>query len=433
MKNLLKICFIILSVTLIEVVTGQNLIPNGSFESGDLPCDNPDIRDEEFLEYWYDIYGGLKYVRQECQNNNSIGQTNAHSGVGYISMGGNVQVNGVISSTFLGSNLKETLEANATYYITLYGRSGGITHPSEEDMQDCVLDPLKIITFYVGDENEVFGAEYTAGVHLLEEVRLLEPYQTISFGRPVLIQSNPTGWINYSTCFEANGDESQIGFSGPLGKSNVLPPCETFTDAELDTFSVDVFNINRYFHFFSFDVDDIGLYKLPDQLEAQDSICRFQNNVVDVRKYLPEIPVWEDAVFEWQDGDKTPLKELNDIGTFSINIILDCKTIPLKLELFDAHCPSHIYVPNVFSPNNDGNNDLFCPIFNQVYEVEYLDVEIFDRWGSKVFKASSFDCGWDGTFKGHKVEQGTYIWKVMYKLRGFSRVENISGSILLIR
>ena len=58
-----------------------------------------------------------------------------------------------------------------------------------------------------------------------------------------------------------------------------------------------------------------------------------------------------------------------------------------------------VFVPNAFSPNNDGNNDilvLYSP--GDVQEVKAF--RVFDRWGEKVFVSTSIDDCWDGTFNG---------------------------------
>lgn len=414
------------------LLTGQNLIPNGNFELGDLPCDFPSVRDENLVENWYDVFGSLSYQRQECEPNN-ISDFNALSGAGYVTLGGSVRVNGIVSGDFFGNRLLKTLTAGTTYYLTLYGRSNGISHVDEEALQDCELSPPKTLTVYIGSANDTFEVVYETGVHLFTDIRPVDEYRSIEFTREITIPSNETTWIKYNACFEAVGNESHIGFSSPLGKAQVRPPCEIITDAQLDTFSNQTLNINRYFHFFSFDIDNVGLYELPDKLEAQDSICRYQYNLVDVRDYLPDIPVWDQATFTWQDGFDEPVREMEDIGRFNIDVAINCRTIPLTLTLLDADCPSPVYVPNVFSPNNDGVNDHFQPHFNPFYEIDYMQLEVFSRWGAKVFATQSIDGVWDGIFKGKQLDSGTYVWSLKYRFKGFSREELISGSVVLMR
>lgn len=72
-----------------------------------------------------------------------------------------------------------------------------------------------------------------------------------------------------------------------------------------------------------------------------------------------------------------------------------------------------LYVPNIFTPNNDGINDWFS-IFTKNGNA-FVNLTIFDRWGNKVFHKENIDDnvlseGWDGTFNGNPVQSGIYTW-----------------------
>lgn len=78
-------------------------------------------------------------------------------------------------------------------------------------------------------------------------------------------------------------------------------------------------------------------------------------------------------------------------------------------------------LPNVFSPNNDGINDLFFPMVElansvKIYYFEKYNLKIFDRWGKKVFETDDFTKGWDGNnLKSKKSDTGVYFWIVTGK------------------
>ena len=66
-------------------------------------------------------------------------------------------------------------------------------------------------------------------------------------------------------------------------------------------------------------------------------------------------------------------------------------------------------VPNVFSPNGDGNNDLFQLINSDL--VARLDMQIFNRWGALVFETNQINEGWNGrTLTGEICPEGTYFY-----------------------
>ncbi len=70
--------------------------------------------------------------------------------------------------------------------------------------------------------------------------------------------------------------------------------------------------------------------------------------------------------------------------------------------------PLNLYVPNAFTPNNDGLNDFFS-VYGE--GVKSLEISIFDRWGKKVYGSISFD-SWDGKINGEICQAGVYVYKI---------------------
>jgi len=71
-----------------------------------------------------------------------------------------------------------------------------------------------------------------------------------------------------------------------------------------------------------------------------------------------------------------------------------------------------IFLPNVFTPDGDGINDIFYAIGVDIVK---LDLYIFDRWGEQLFYTNDINVGWDGTYQGRLAETETYVWKVWYE------------------
>jgi len=80
------------------------------------------------------------------------------------------------------------------------------------------------------------------------------------------------------------------------------------------------------------------------------------------------------------------------------------------------------YVPNTFTPNGDGINDLF-----QVYGIgiDTISVDIFDRWGNSLMTWSGLENGWDGKIKNRLVQDGVYV----YKIKGIDSNQKIINKI----
>ncbi len=88
------------------------------------------------------------------------------------------------------------------------------------------------------------------------------------------------------------------------------------------------------------------------------------------------------------------------------------------------------YVPNAFTPNGDGKNDIFRPIAIGYKNLNYF--RIFNRWGEEVYFGTSLENGWDGTYKNKKAEMGTYYWEVSYTDR-FGKKGSMKGDVTLVR
>ena len=95
----------------------------------------------------------------------------------------------------------------------------------------------------------------------------------------------------------------------------------------------------------------------------------------------------------------------------------------------------NIFLPNAFSPNGDGNNDVFYPRGTGLYNIRSL--KVFNRWGEPVFEAKDFQAndaskGWNGVFKGKPAPNDVYVYFVEVICENNS-ILTYSGNIALIR
>lgn len=98
---------------------------------------------------------------------------------------------------------------------------------------------------------------------------------------------------------------------------------------------------------------------------------------------------------------------------------------PIGVEYVCNH-----YVPNVFSPNDDGINDEFKP-FSSGCPALGFQFEVFDRWGAKVFHSDDPKLGWDGNYRGKPANQGVYVYVVQLSEYGTDKL--LSGDVILLR
>jgi len=97
---------------------------------------------------------------------------------------------------------------------------------------------------------------------------------------------------------------------------------------------------------------------------------------------------------------------------------------------FTVKVITRITVPNAFSPNADGRNDVFRASYG--FDISDVRFSVFNRWGESVFIDKGTHKGWDGTVGGKQQPPGTYVWIFAYKdSSGRSRV--LQGTVELIR
>ena len=89
----------------------------------------------------------------------------------------------------------------------------------------------------------------------------------------------------------------------------------------------------------------------------------------------------------------------------------------------------YVFVPNAFTPNGDGKNDILYVRGEVVLEVAF---KVYDRWGEKVFETTDLAHGWDGTFRGQPCEPGVYDYHLQVTCLGLKRYFK-KGNITLLR
>ena len=138
----------------------------------------------------------------------------------------------------------------------------------------------------------------------------------------------------------------------------------------------------------------------------------------------------DNVVYEWRfsrDNDPQPYvtrHEENTVfvfdesGRFTVSLFVHSSSgegsepvATITVSIAD----SFLEMPNAFSPNGDGINDIYKAKANHKSIVEF-HAYIFNRWGKKIFEWSDINSGWDGTYHGKPVKDGAYY--VLVKARG---------------
>ena len=103
----------------------------------------------------------------------------------------------------------------------------------------------------------------------------------------------------------------------------------------------------------------------------------------------------------------------------------------MTFEVLNFICgPPYIYVPNAFTPNGDGENDV---LYVRGKNITKMYFAVFDRWGEKVFETEDQTVGWDGYYKGMQVDPAVYDFYLRIECVGGESSYFKKGNITLIR
>jgi gliding motility-associated-like protein len=145
-------------------------------------------------------------------------------------------------------------------------------------------------------------------------------------------------------------------------------------------------------------------------------------------------PITEEVRFQWSPSEglscdtcRNPIITSTDISIFYLTVTnsLGCTNRDSITIIYDGS----LYIPNSFTPNSDGFNDVFRAFGKSIIEFE---MSIYNRWGELLFYTQNMANSWDGTYKGKPVKTETYIWKIKYT-EVLGTGENRVGKVTLLR
>ncbi len=176
--------------------------------------------------------------------------------------------------------------------------------------------------------------------------------------------------------------------------------------------------------FASIDKDSI-VYK-----HTYTSFCLGQNNV------MTATPGY--ANYSWSNGSTGSTYTASDSGLYWVKSGLDCRafcTDSFEVKT-DCECTKSLFVPNAFTPNGDGQDDIFYP--RSGADVKTIrSFRVYDRWGALMFERDNISPNdasnaWDGTYKNQKPLPDVYVWVVDAACENGILISK-KGSVTIIR
>ena len=92
------------------------------------------------------------------------------------------------------------------------------------------------------------------------------------------------------------------------------------------------------------------------------------------------------------------------------------------------------HIPNAFTPDENGHNETFQPVISGD-ELTYYKLQIFDRWGNKVFETTDLSNSWNGRYfnSGEILSDGAYVWRLEVRGSLDAVIEVREGSVILLK
>lgn len=136
----------------------------------------------------------------------------------------------------------------------------------------------------------------------------------------------------------------------------------------------------------------------------------------------------QNTAVTWQDGSTAASFVVTGPGLYYVSASNSCGTGRDSVVVTAGSCA--LIFPGAFSPNSDGRNDLFKPVYSS--SVTGYTLVIFNRWGQKIFESRNPSIGWDGTVAGRLQQPGPFVWMASYR-DATGKTAALKGSVLLVR
>lgn len=139
----------------------------------------------------------------------------------------------------------------------------------------------------------------------------------------------------------------------------------------------------------------------------------------------------------WSNGDTSLQTTVFSPGHYSAIVSNNCeeKSSAIEVVRHTSINQKQVFIPNAFSPNGDGVNDIFKPFFHHDVIVEKMHLTVYNRWGGKVFETEDYNQGWNGNQYTDKNDVNVFVWTLTATINVCGEVISIekAGDVTLLR
>jgi gliding motility-associated-like protein len=155
--------------------------------------------------------------------------------------------------------------------------------------------------------------------------------------------------------------------------------------------------------------DSIAVFFNPSP--ARMAVTEFHTCLDDEPRYVLLDAGNPGSRYDWSTGASSQVIMAGAYGTYYVQVTNQYDCSVRDSAQVHEFCPATVFVPNTFTPNGDGLNDLFLPVGKSIAEIQF---RVFDRWGELLFQTNDLETGWDGTYRGELVKNDMYVWRMTY-------------------
>ena len=138
------------------------------------------------------------------------------------------------------------------------------------------------------------------------------------------------------------------------------------------------------------------------------------------------------ASVHWSTGDTTVTTIVKDTGLYWVSVNEKQCYSSDTFKVSYKQCGCEVSIPNAFSPNDDGLNDKFCPLFvgEDCAQSKYV-FYVYNRWGQTVYQGHDSSGGWDGFYDGAPADMGTYFY--LFQFTNADEKKTLKGDVVLLK
>ncbi|WP_222166919.1 gliding motility-associated C-terminal domain-containing protein [Edaphocola aurantiacus] len=141
------------------------------------------------------------------------------------------------------------------------------------------------------------------------------------------------------------------------------------------------------------------------------------------------------STIRWNTGQTGASITINNAGVYTAYTENKCGLQTDSVRIGAINCNCRPIAPNAFTPNGDGRNDIFMPVFNPDCDALYYELKIYNRYGQLVYMTNRKGTGWDGTYSNNRpADAGVYFYTISLSNRyGDTDKQWLKGDITLVR